>query len=188
MTKSMAESMPMLPSLVRAMKEVKPWVLATPMKCQLNHSSEPITKGKPTRLTNWRTNVSMEPVINRVSTPPHSKVGQMMLNGVPKARSPMAAVPSRMTTSSKVVQPINCTMLSSTGRRAKALPNTRCISPALDRPLSQPSLAVEANKAEPTMEPTTMAMSASRAPMAGTKYAPTCMTSRPTPRLNHSEA
>jgi hypothetical protein len=33
-----------------------------------------------------------------------------------------------------------------------------------------------------------MAMAASRVPTAGTRYAPICITSRPTPRLNQSEA
>ena len=34
----------------------------------------------------------------------------------------IASAPSRITTSSKVVQPINCTMFSTTGSRAKLLP------------------------------------------------------------------
>ena len=169
MTRSMAESMPMLPLPGRSMKALKPCVLTTPMKCQVSHKSEAMTKGKPTRLTNWRTSLSMEPIMSRISTPPQSNVGPTTPRSIPTAFWPMACVPSRMMTSSKVVHPISWAMLSNTGKRAKALPYTRCINPALDRPLSQPSFAVEASKAEPAMEPIKMAMIASRVPTAGTR-------------------
>jgi hypothetical protein len=68
----------------------------------------------------------MEPASSASSTAPHSSVvsrpPRLPSSDQPKACLPMACVPSRMITSSKVVQPISCTMLSTTGSRAKALP------------------------------------------------------------------
>ena len=58
-------------------------------------------------------------------------------------------------------------MLSSTGSRAKRRPYTACISPALDRPLSQAIRATQASSPAPSSEPATMAASAARVPSAG---------------------
>ena len=182
----------MLPSPVRAQKSARPRLLSCAPNCQVSHSSETITNGRPNRLTILRTSRVIDPASRSVSTEPHNKVvitvPPVPSSGKPRDSRPIAAVPSRMTTSSKVVQPINCTIFRMTGRRAKWLPKVAAINPALDRPLSQPSLAVHASKPEPTMEPSRMAIIASRLPTDGTRYAPIWMTRRPTPRLNQSEA
>jgi hypothetical protein len=81
----------------------------------------------------------------------------------------MAKVPSRITTNSNVVQPTNCRMLSSTGKRAKELPYTWCINPALDKPVSQAILATQPSRPAPNTEPSTMASKASWVPTAGTR-------------------
>ena len=169
----MAESSPMLPSPDRAQKASSPWLLSCPPNCQVSHRSEAITSGKPKRPMILRTSWVIDPASRTVSTAPHNSVVMTMppvpSSSRPKDCLPMAAVPSRMTTSSKVVQPINCTMFRITGRRAKWLPKVAPISPALERPLSQPSLAVHASSPEPTIEPSTMAKRASRLPTAGTR-------------------
>ena len=100
----------------------------------------------------------------------------------------MATVASRITTSSNVPQPTSCTMFRMMGSPAKVRPYTACIRPALASPLSQPSLATQPSSPAPRMEPAAMAHRASWVPSAGIRYAPTCITSRPTPRLNHSDA
>jgi hypothetical protein len=126
MTRSSAPNMPMLPSPGRAQKASSPLACSRVANCQLSHSSDNTTSGRPKRLTKRRTSFTIEPASSASSTAPHSSVVSTPPQAVPIAAPntdwPMACVPSRMTTSSKVVQPTSCTMFNSTGSRAKALP------------------------------------------------------------------
>ncbi len=92
-----------------------------PRNCQLSHNSDRITSGSAKRPMNFRTSVTIEPVSRPISSRPKAIVTSASGSATP-ARWPIASTPSRMTTISKVVQPISCTMFSSTGRRAKLLP------------------------------------------------------------------
>jgi hypothetical protein len=120
--------MPMLPSPGRAQKASSPLACSRVANCQLSQSSDSTTSGRPKRLTKRRTSLTIEPASSASSTAPQSSVVSAPPQSVPGERQaegltwPIACVPSRMITSSKVVQPTSCTMLSSTGSRAKALP------------------------------------------------------------------
>ena len=87
----------------------QPLAWATPTKCQVSHSSESTTKGRPQRLMKPRTKPSRLPAIKAINTPPHRAVVSTSVSGdagsKPQACFKMAAVPSRMTTSSNAVQP-----------------------------------------------------------------------------------
>ena len=121
-TKSSALMGLMPPAPGRFQMASQPLAWATPTKCQVSHSKDSTTRGKPQRLTKPRTKPSMLPAIKAINTPPHSAVVSTSVSGEagskPQACFKMAAVPSRITTSSNDVQPINCKMLSSTGKRA----------------------------------------------------------------------
>ena len=103
---------------------LKPCALALPKNCHVSQSSETITSGKPKRPINLRTSVTIEPEISAINTAPHNSVastGHQLAAKPPDCRA-IATVPSRITTSSNVVQPTSCTMLSSTGSFAKLEP------------------------------------------------------------------
>ena len=104
-TKSTADKKPISPVPGLSQKACRPCACSKPRNCQLSHSKDSTTSGKPKRLTKLLTRPSMELIISKVSTPPHSSV---VSTGEDQALSAaMASVPSRITTNSNVVQPIN---------------------------------------------------------------------------------
>ena len=113
--------MPPAPGLFQMV--LKPCALALPKNCQVSHSSDATTSGKPKRPINLRTSATMLPDISATKIAPSASVAA---NGNHPAAKPdclaIAAAPSRMMTSSNVVQPTSCTMFSSTGSLAKLEP------------------------------------------------------------------
>ena len=189
-TRSSAGMTPIPPSPGRFQSCDRPWALASDRNCQVSHSSDSTTSGSATRAITRRTSCTMEPLIRAMTTPPQTSVatmGHQVCAMVPDWR-PMATVASRITTSSNVPQPTSWTMLRMIGRLANRRPNTECIRPALARPLSQAIFAIQPSRPAPISEPHTMANSACCVLSAGIRYAPTCITSKPTPRLNQREA
>ena len=169
MTKSSAGSTPMPPSPWRFHSALKPWACASDTNCQLSHSSDSTTRGRATRAISLRTSCTIDPLMSSITTPPHSSVastGHWAPCKLPDC-CPIATVASRITTSSNVPQPTSCTMFSTMGRLAKPRPYTACISPALARPLSHPSLATQPSSPAPSSEPATIAHKASWVPSAG---------------------
>ncbi len=121
-----------------------------------------------------------------VARAPNARVQSRGLE-IPKVCLARASAESRMAMISNAPQPVSCTAFSTAGMAAPRVPRAGLSEPMAERPVSAPTTPAAASSSTPSTEPVTIAASAAPRLRPGTRKAPACSTSRPMPRLNHSE-